>query len=272
MGWYSEADKSVKGKDAGDYTGGPPKGVLHTTEGSSAKGAINAFKFNNTWPHFLVDYQGKVWQFIDSSKAARALRNLKGGVETGRDHAVQVEVVGFAGKPNDHPSIQFDALRRLMRWIEKTEGVKSVGPPLPFASRYGQPGTRLPNNWWDEFNGWCGHSHVPENDHWDPGMIDLISLLSPKELIKPMYDPPLHMGNVVAFLSRPGGVIVLNDEGAIYAFGCRDAGAPNRHPEYWKPEYKAVGLAPLGETGYFVAKEGANTDPVFGSPGWYAYP
>ena len=30
---------------------------------------------------------------------------------------------------------------------------------------------------WDQFGGVCGHQHVPENTHWDPGAIDWDTLL-----------------------------------------------------------------------------------------------
>jgi len=76
---------------------------------------------------------------------------------------------------------------------------------------------------------------------------------APKE-VRPMYDPPFPIvGAVVAHLVAPGGgVWVLTDGGAIYAFGCPDYDAPNRHPEYWNiPGQKAARLEPH-EGGYVV--------------------
>lgn len=270
MAWYPDADRSTKGKDSGSYTGGPPKGVLHTTEGGSASGAIGAFKSNNSWPHFLIDYAGKVWQFINTSLAARTLRNLSGGVQTNRDHAIQIEIVGFAGKPTEHPPVQWEALKKLMRWIETTEGVKPIGPGRPFAFAYGQNNLRFTNQEWDNGSFWCGHCHVPENLHWDPGTIDIDSLL-PSKGLTPMYNPALDLGEVVASLPRPGGVVIVNRQGDIYAFHCKDCGAPGRHPEYWNRSVdRAARLYPLGEVGYYVVKEGASE--VEAGAGWYAYP
>ena len=34
------------------------------------------------------------------------------------------------------------------------------------------PGFRMGNQEWDQFGGVCGHQHVPENTHWDPGALD----------------------------------------------------------------------------------------------------
>lgn len=226
MAFYPKADVSVKGTNSGPYIVTPAKGVLHTTESNTANSAIAAFKFTGSWPHFLVDYVGKVWQFIDSSLAARALRNLPGGVETNRAHAVQIEIVGFAGKPKDHPQVQMDAVKALMRWIESVEGVKPEGPGRPFATAYGQNNLRFTFAEWNKFNAWCGHCHIPEQDHWDPGAIDINSLLPPKE-VKPMYNPNLVLEPIAASLAYNGGVYLAADSGAFYAFNAPAIRGPN---------------------------------------------
>lgn len=231
MAFYPKAELTVKGTSAGPYTGGPAKGVLHTTEGASAAGAIAAFRSSGSWPHFLVDTVGHVWQFIDSGLAARALQNLPGGVETNRDHAVQIEIVGFASQPANHSPAQMSALKDLMRWIEATEGVKPVGPGRPFADHYGQSGIRFDGPTWDNFNGWCGHCHVPENDHWDPGAIDINSLLPVKE-IKPMYSPNLVLEPIAASLAYNGGVYLVADSGALYAFNAPAIVGANGQPYF----------------------------------------
>lgn len=214
MAYYPVANQTIKGNSSGAYSGGPYKGVLHTTEGGSASGAINAFKTNNSWPHFLIDYSGAVWQFIDTSQAARALRNLAGGVETNRDSAIQIEVVGFAGKPTEHPVVQVEGLKALMRWIEANTGVKPIGPGRPFASAYGQSNLRFTDSEWDSFGGWCGHCHCPEQDHWDPGAIDINTLLPPLPVVS--YSPEVP---VPFTLSRPqGGYIVVGSDGGVFTY------------------------------------------------------
>ncbi|RMF59089.1 MAG: hypothetical protein D6746_08790, partial [Bacteroidetes bacterium] len=30
---------------------------------------------------------------------------------------------------------------------------------------------------WNKFSGVCGHQHVPDNDHWDPGKLDAVTIL-----------------------------------------------------------------------------------------------
>lgn len=160
--------KEISGS-SGPYIGGPFKIVHHTTEGSTAQGAFDAFEQNRSDPHFTLDGDN-IFQHIDTAVAARSLRNDPGGVQTNRDSAVQIEVVGFAHRPKTKPTLI--NLARLCRWIEHEHGVPKVWPNgFPKAAVNGHdPGghNRDPNNW-DTLGGHYGHSQVPENTHWDPG-------------------------------------------------------------------------------------------------------
>jgi hypothetical protein len=151
----------------GAYSGGPFKIVHHTTEGSTASGAIGAYRANKSDPHFTVD-STTIYQHIDTGVAARSLKNPPGGVQTNRDSGVQIEVVGFAGKPKDLTTLK--NVERLCRWIEETHRIPKVWP-----NGFPKTGTRDPGGHnrnatnWDTKGGHYGHCHVPENDHWDPG-------------------------------------------------------------------------------------------------------
>lgn len=153
----------------GPHLGGPYKIVHHTTEGSTAEGAMQAFLQHRSDPHFTVDAD-HIYQHVDTAEGARALRNEAGGVQTNRDSAVQIELVGFAHLPKEPRALT--QLARLCRWIETTHGVPSVWPAgLPRPARNGRdPGghVRDPQKW-DSQGGHYGHSQVPENTHWDPG-------------------------------------------------------------------------------------------------------
>lgn len=151
----------------GPYSSGPFKIVHHTTEGSSAAGAMAAFNSNKSDPHFTVD-STTIFQHIDTSVSARSLANPAGGVQTNRDSAIQIEVVGFAGKPKNQATLKNVA--KLCRWIESTHGVPQVWPNGFPRIGTRDPGghNRNPNNW-NNKGGHYGHSQVPENTHWDPG-------------------------------------------------------------------------------------------------------
>ncbi|MER9240906.1 DNA/RNA non-specific endonuclease [Mesorhizobium sp. M0633] len=157
---------------SGSFTGGPFKIVHHTTEGSSAGGAFSAFRANRSDPHFTVG-EGKVYQHIDTNVAARALRNAAGGVQTNRDSAIQIEVVGFAHRPKSKATLRNVA--RLCRWIEATHGVPKAWPNgRPKSARNGKDpgGHNRDARTWDTKGGHYGHSNVPENTHWDPAYTD----------------------------------------------------------------------------------------------------
>ena len=154
---------------AGTYTGGPFKIVHHTTEGPTAQSAFEAFRKNRSKPHFTVDAT-EIYQHVDTMQSARSLRNPPGGVETNRDSAVQIEVVGFAHLPKGAAALTNVA--RLCRWIEQQHSVPRIWPnglPKPAVNGRDPGGHNRDAAVWVAHGGHYGHCHVPENEHWDPG-------------------------------------------------------------------------------------------------------
>lgn len=167
--------------DAGAYIAGPYRIVLHTTEGSRYAGARSAYKANRAAPHFTASYEAQkfqLWQHIPISRAATALRHPAGTVHTNRLSAVQIEVVGFATRPN-WPEGLVAGVADLIAWIIDQTGAKPVAPHFKaYPASYGlHNGVRFPAAEWLAFNGVCGHQHVPGNDHGDPGAINVAALL-----------------------------------------------------------------------------------------------
>lgn len=228
--WYPSAQRSP-GNSSGAYTGGPFKGVLHTTEGGSAAGAIAAYKANNSWPHFTVGLDGIVYQHVGIDVAARSLQNKSGGVQTNRDSAIQIEVVGWASKPN-WPLAQVAAMILLMRWIEAEAGVKPKAPVFGSNEQYGEGNPlEFSQAEWDAWDGWCGHQHVPENSHWDPGAIQIVNLLPAQEATMPDAPPPNYdidspdkfvAAGIAALCDSAGnctGYLILGTDGGVFGFG-----------------------------------------------------
>ena len=156
---------------SGPHVGGPFKIVHHTTEGSTAEGALGAFAQNKPDPHFTVDAT-RIFQHIDTAEGARALRNAPGGVQTNRDSAVQIELVGFAHLPKDPRALTTGAAVPLDRG---DDGVPRSGPPACRARprTAATPAATTAMLWPGTDNsGHYGHCHVPENSHWDPGYND----------------------------------------------------------------------------------------------------
>ena len=185
----------------GSYTDGPFRIVHHTTEGTSYAGARSAYAAKKADPHFTVA-GGAIFQHIDTSLAARALRNPPGGVQTNRHSALQIEVVGFAGRAKDIPTLR--RVAELCRWIEGEHGVPQEWPNgPPRASTNGRdPGghNRNAENW-TALAGHYGHSQVPENDHWDPGYTQAeLAMVTPDAV----FDPHDELARVETEISREG--------------------------------------------------------------------
>lgn len=232
--WYPLADTRVPGNSAGSFDPSyPMRGVLHTTEGGIAHGAFAAYRSANSWPHFTVAMDGTVYQHLAIDRAARSLQNLSGGVETNRAGAIQIEVCGKAAQTN-WPLAQVQAMILLMRWIEAQTGIRPIAPAFGGNAEYGQRNPlEFTHEQWRTFNGWCGHQHVPENSHWDPGAIAIANLL-PTEVPMPetpaapppnidIQSPPGFVAAGIAALCNSEGVctgyLILGTDGGVFGFG-----------------------------------------------------
>lgn len=198
--WYPGARRNpAPTKYWGTYTGGPFKGVLHTTETDSFSPHVDSYGgWHTSYPHFTVilvhfpDHD-EVWiyQHIPLSRAARALKNLSGGVQTNTDKAIQIEIVWRAGNAQNMPAILLDAIGHLMRWIEGETGIKRKSSddfhfyPPENKIQLGREPWRMSGSAWDRYDGWCGHMHVPENVHGDPGKIAIRYLLDVGAVVAP---------------------------------------------------------------------------------------
>jgi hypothetical protein len=199
---------------SGSYLNAPPRGVIHTTEGSGLP------RYSGSQPHFTIDAKaGKVWQHQDVHLAAKALENRPGGVETNRLNCVQIEVIQFARNGSNWTDAEYQNLGRLMRWIEGERGIPRRSG-VSFESRWhGMSPTA-----WLSFSGWCGHQHVPENAHWDPGPINIGRLLGVavnlqewqgRYLSQGMRDPQVTLAkrwlNKLPGAKSPGPRLTVND-------------------------------------------------------------
>ncbi|MFJ4692853.1 peptidoglycan-binding protein [Streptomyces sp. NPDC088766] len=187
---------------------------LHTTEGTTiptyadSQGRKGASAPNLT---AVPDFGAKRLRWhqhfrIDSS--ARALANRYGGVETNTLNVAQAELVGTCD-PATHakwtkagiqhiywPEAPDWALRdvaEFLAWLHSEHGVPLSGParwPAYPSSYSNGAGQRMTSAQWSSFKGVCGHMHVPENDHGDPGAIDFDELLALARAALNLPTPP----------------------------------------------------------------------------------
>jgi hypothetical protein len=178
--WHPAATRQQL-PDAGPFTGGGRKFLVHTTEGTTLEGAFETLRENNSAPHFILEVkngQRRLTQCIPINLAARSLQHPGGTPETNRANCIQVEVVGFAelseaqrfGHPelfvgNWEPAV-YRYLHLLMQWSHTNFDVP-MQALFPF---FGQGGyRRLGGQEFVDASGVVGHCHVANNDHTDPG-------------------------------------------------------------------------------------------------------
>ena len=182
--WYPGAIRTPapKSKWGSIVDLGEPKGCIHTTEAYGYSPSSSSYYGHQNWPHVTAEWMGTKWDFhqhIPLNYSARALRNLSGGSETNRDNVFQIEVCWKAAEVHNMTRKQLDGLRALMLWCREVKGIPMrCGVEFkPYPSSYGRNGVRLTGSQFDAYSGWLGHQHVPENDHGDPGAIDINYLL-----------------------------------------------------------------------------------------------
>ncbi|MDX2549142.1 peptidoglycan-binding protein [Streptomyces sp. WI04-05B] len=170
--------------------------VLHTTEGRT----LPTYSGGSMAPNLtavpdLTAKKLKWYQHFDIETSSRALANQRGGVETNTLNVTQVELVGTcdprthkkwtaAGDAHiywpDAPDWALRSVARFLAWMHEEHGVPLAGPKSwpAYPTSYGDGGgQRMSFTDWKAFKGVCGHMHVPENDHGDPGAIDFSTLV-----------------------------------------------------------------------------------------------
>ena len=164
--------------------------VLHTTEGSSWPG----YGGGGSAPHFTVRpgpaTKQNIRQHIDTAQSSKALENRSGGVQTNNAGVVQIEFIGSCDRAyarkhglfftENATDSDLAALAAVFAWIHKTHGVhlNATGLSWPNSNAaYLSAPQRMSFAKWNAFKGVCGHTHVPENTHWDPGRFPIDRLL-----------------------------------------------------------------------------------------------
>lgn len=152
--------------------------VVHTTEGSSWPG----YNGGGYAPHVTLKHTGSIRQHIDTARSAKALVNRSGGVQTNNAGALQAECIGSCDRAYaqrhglfywpEATDDDLEPLARFMAWAHTEHGIPLTTRGLKFSgsNAYGvNAPQRMSFAEWRAFSGVCGHQHVPENDHWDPG-------------------------------------------------------------------------------------------------------
>lgn len=187
--------------------------TIHTTEGTSlpnyadSSGRVGAVAPNIT---FVPDFAAKKLKAVQHYRvdiSSRALENKLGGVATNTNNVTQAEFVGTCD-PTTHkrwtnagyahiywpeaPEWALDGMAEYVAWLHKEHGVPLVGPSAgwkAYPASYGtNNGVRLSGSAWNAFRGICGHQHVTENVHGDPGNIPFAKIIAKAKAILKLDD------------------------------------------------------------------------------------
>ncbi len=154
--------------------------VLHTIEGSAAPAMIQGHRYP---PHLWYQPDTRaLYQTVPFDRSAFALEHPAGTPETNKARALQVEIGGRAADAGNWPAewldnITADVVVPLCQWVAAQGGqIDLADAPDPGAipgSASPDAPQRMTEAQWRTFRGVCGHRHVPNNEHWDPGALDL---------------------------------------------------------------------------------------------------
>lgn len=183
MTWLDGWERiEIANRAGGSYTGDEPwRCVLHSTEGLSVASAVGAYTTAGVPPTVTIGIaERRKVQHIDTDRSAYAVMNQPGGVETNRWRAIQAEIVMFADQTKatqygglyvgDLTDDDYAFLRECLLELQADKPFSFDGPDfIRYPESYGNTQYRMSFAEWEQFGGTCGHQHVPENDHGDPG-------------------------------------------------------------------------------------------------------
>ncbi|MGH2741471.1 MAG: YcbK family protein [Thermoleophilaceae bacterium] len=177
--WVPRAERLANSKSAGGtYLDAPWRFVFHTIEGEPSAQGFRTLAANHANPPHLwaMPSANLLLQTIPLNRSAYALAR-PGSIQTNRLRTIQVEVWGFAAKMvNATPEMLTWLADRVLAPVARLVPINlnQVSPTGPGEPCYGKNSScRMRPDEWQAYNGVCGHKNVPDNDHWDPGQLDL---------------------------------------------------------------------------------------------------
>jgi hypothetical protein len=201
---------------------------------------------------------------LPASTPAKSLVNLLGGVETNKRGGVyQIEIIARAVDVPHYDDAWYARLKQRLIEICAFTGTPYVFPlPFePYPQSYGRNLVRMTYDEWLCCEGVVGHQHVPENDHGDPGALDVERLIDLTPAAQPEPEPDMILLRVTDDPSFPvvgdhGGVVLeLSGNGIAWV---RSANVP---PIYAQGGVKTVDTTKAVVDEMLLTKSGVGPPP-----------
>jgi hypothetical protein len=230
--WVPGAERITHPKSNGlPYVAMAPwRFVFHTVEAQPSAEGFRAMALHHGNPPHLwaMPSADLLLQLIPLERAAYALAHPTGTPHTNRMKAVQVECWGYA---RDMANASADVLNWLAdRVLGPVARLVPINLDNVRATRgeecYGRRSAcRMTDAEWQSFDGVCGHQHVPNNAHWDPGRLDLGYIAARAALARGTVPQQVRTRQSEAFAS---GEFELEDDSEIHGDSTEAAEASGR--------------------------------------------
>lgn len=183
--------------------------VPHTTEGTSLPG----YSGGSSAPHATVDLASlRFYEHFGANQGARAL--IPGPAKANNYGAYQVEFIMYAKDAGNLSGARFDYMAYVMDTITTELGIPQQATADFSNPRWGlHAPQRLSTDEYLAYAGFAGHCHVPGNDHWDPGKLDMEALLTAMD---GTYDPGAPPAKPVAKASTGSEELLEDGEWGKY--------------------------------------------------------
>jgi hypothetical protein len=179
----------------GTYAHGPARIVLHTMEGWLNAGTAAAHRYP---PHLWASPRtGLKLQTVPLHRSAFALYQGDGPY-TNKAGALQVEIEGFAAEAGSWGDDYLVWLAQhvvvpLCRWAADAGSPINLDHVPPIGTIGGSASEHAPQRLsydaWNHLDGLCSHRHVPDNDHWDTGTLNIPRLVELSKELLGGYSP-----------------------------------------------------------------------------------
>lgn len=175
---YPRADNRIQWFGDGGPAVTPRIIVLHTTEGTNWPAYDGGAKAPHLTALPLMTRAQLIWrQHFPLERSARALEHPPGTVETNNRGVIQIELVGTCVRrgPGMYwptaPPWALRGLAQMITWAMTQFPIPLLAPAgwPTYPAGFGRTAARMTPQQWASFAGICGHLHVPNNDHGDPG-------------------------------------------------------------------------------------------------------
>lgn len=160
--------------------------LLHTDEiDTNVETTIRVLREKSAASHFVYDWRtDRLVQLVSLNRAAKSLKSGGNFGKTNSARVIQVEIVGRAADSPNWSALRNQRVGGMIARIHQYVPFRLDMPLGFFGNGAGwvvaSKSARQRMSWfdWYRFDAICGHQHAPNNDHWDPGAINVGQILA----------------------------------------------------------------------------------------------